>query len=94
MSYRIAPGDLPSLVSGFPRQNRSEGRMTGLPPECNGLRTAQHTTKCPNARGTSPAARPPTASSFELDDDLLQDHFLGRDRVAGHIHRHELQPIA
>jgi hypothetical protein len=33
-------------------------------------------------------------SSFELDDDLLQDHFLGRDRVAGHIHRHELQPIA
>jgi hypothetical protein len=31
---------------------------------------------------------------IELDDDLLQDHFLGRDRVAGHIHRHELQPIA
>src|SRR5262245_23211061 len=24
-------------------------------------------------------------SSFELDDDLLQDHFLGRDRVAGHM---------
>ena len=25
--------EVPALVSGFPRQNGSEGRMTGLPPE-------------------------------------------------------------